>query len=50
MDDSSVSLQAERRQFRARGPVIRMKNASNPHPFRDPDEHGGIFDIDDLPG
>jgi hypothetical protein len=50
MDDSFVILQSERSQFRARGPVIRVKNASNPQTFRDPDEHWGVFDIEDLPG
>src|SRR5664280_52550 len=43
-------LQSERSQFRARGPVIRVENASNPQTFRDLDEHRGVFDIDDLPG
>jgi hypothetical protein len=50
MDDSFVILQSERSQFRARGPVIRVKNASNPQTFRDLDEHRGVFDIDYLPG
>ncbi|MDO8793853.1 MAG: hypothetical protein Q7J25_04455 [Vicinamibacterales bacterium] len=50
MDDSFVILQSERRQFRARGPVIGVKNASNPQTFRDLDEHRGVFDIDYLPG
>ena len=50
MDDFFVILQSERRQFRARGPVIRVKNASNPQTFRDPDKHRGILDIDYLPG
>ena len=45
-----VILQSERSQFRARGPVIRVKNASNPQTFRDLDEHRGVFDIDHLPG
>ncbi len=27
-----------------------MKNASNPHTFRDLDEHRGVFDVDYLPG
>src|ERR1019366_5545988 len=45
-----VILQSERSQFRARGPVIRVKNASNPQTFRDLDEHRGVFDIDYLPG
>jgi len=46
MDDSFVILQSERSQFRARGPVIRVKNASNPQTLRDLDEHRGVFDID----
>jgi hypothetical protein len=50
MDDSFVTPQSKRSQFRARGPVIRVKNAWNPQPFRDLDEHWGIFDIDYLPG
>jgi hypothetical protein len=50
MGDSIVSLQSERCQFRARGPVIRVKNASNPQPFRDLDEHRGVIDIDYLSG
>jgi hypothetical protein len=50
MDDSFVILQSERRQFLARGHVIRVKNASNPQVFRDLDEHRGVFDIDCLPG
>jgi len=50
MDDSIVIPQSERSQFRARGPVIRVKNASNPQTFRDLDEHRGVFDIDYLPG
>ena len=37
MDDSFVIPQSERSQFRARGPVIRVKNASNPQTFRDLD-------------
>jgi hypothetical protein len=32
--------------FAQRGPVIRVKNASNPQTFRDLDEHRGVFDID----
>jgi hypothetical protein len=50
MDDSFVIPQSERRQFRARGAVIRMKNTSNPQPFRDLDEHLCVFDIDYLIG
>jgi hypothetical protein len=50
MDDSFVIQQSERCQFRARGPVIRVQNASNPQTFRDLDEHRGVFDIDDLLG
>jgi hypothetical protein len=50
MDNSFVILQSERSQFRARGPPILVKNASNPQTFRDPDEHRGIFDIEHLPG
>src|SRR5512135_552182 len=50
MDDALVILQSERSQFRAGGPVIRVKNASNPQTFRDLDEHRGVFDIDYLPG
>jgi hypothetical protein len=50
MDDSFVILQSERSQFPARGPVIRVRNASNPQTFRDLDEHRGVFDIDYLPG
>src|SRR5450830_422092 len=50
MSASFVILQSERSQFRARGPVIRVKNASNPQSFRDLDEHRGVFDIDYLPG
>jgi hypothetical protein len=50
MDDSCVILQSERSQLRARGPVIRVKNASNPQTFRDLDEDRGVFDIDCLPG
>src|SRR5512135_2521773 len=49
MDDALVILQSERSQFRAGGPVIRVKNASNPQTFRDLDEHRGVFDIDYLP-
>ena len=43
-------LQSERSQFRARGRVIRVKNAANPQAFRDLDEHRRVFDIDDLLG
>src|SRR5450756_2959066 len=50
VDDSFVILQTERSQFRARGSVIRVKNASNPQTFRDLDEHRGVFDIHYLPG
>ena len=50
MDDFFVIRQSERSQFRARGPVIRVKNASNTQAFRDPDEHRGVFDIDYLSG
>src|SRR5450759_4644974 len=50
MDGSFIILQSERSQFRACGPVIRVKNASNPQSFRDLDEHRGVFDIDYLPG
>jgi hypothetical protein len=49
MADNFVILQSERSQFCARGSVIRVKNASNPQTFRDPDEHRGVFDIDYLP-
>jgi hypothetical protein len=50
MDDAFIVPQSERSQFRARGFVIRVKNASNPQTFRDLDEHRGVFDIDHLPG
>jgi hypothetical protein len=50
MDDSFVILQSERRQFRARGGVIRVKNASNSQTFRDLNEHRGVFDADYVPG
>ena len=50
MDDSFVILQSERSQFRARGLVIRMKNAANSETFCDLDEHRSVFDIDYLPG
>ena len=50
MDDSFVVLQPERSQLRARGPVIRVKNASNPQTCRDLNEHRRVFDIDHLPG
>jgi hypothetical protein len=49
-DTSSVIAQSQQSQFRARGPVIRVENASNPQTFRDLDEHRGVFDIDHLPG
>jgi hypothetical protein len=49
MDVSIATLQSARSQLRARGFVLCMKNASNLQTFRDLDEHGGIFDIDDLP-
>jgi hypothetical protein len=49
MDDSFVILQSKRSQFCARGPVIRVKNASNPQTLRNLDEHRGVFDIDYLP-
>ena len=42
--------QSERGKCRARGPVIRVKNASDPQTFRDLDEYRGVFDIDDLLG
>ena len=48
MDDSVVIPQSERSQLRARRLEIGVKNAANPQAFRDPDEHRGIFDIDDL--
>ena len=50
MNDSFVNLQSERSQFRACGPVIRVKDASNPQTFRDLYEHRSVFDIDYLPG
>ena len=50
MDNSFVILQPERNQFRAGGPVICVKNASNPQTFRDLSEHRGVLDIDHLPG
>jgi hypothetical protein len=50
MEGSFIILQSERSQFRARGLVIRVKNASNPQTFRDLDEHRGVFDIDYLIG
>src|SRR5664280_1761093 len=50
MDDSFANLQSQRSQFRTRGPVIRVKNASNPQTFRDLDEHWGVFDINHLSG
>src|SRR5208337_3159973 len=50
MDGSFVIPQSERSQFLARGPIIRVKNASNPQTFRDLDEHRGVFDIDHLLG
>jgi hypothetical protein len=46
--NSFVIPQSKRNQFRARGAVIRVKNASNPQGFRDLDEHRGVFDIDRL--
>jgi hypothetical protein len=46
MHDSFAILQSQQSQFRARGPVIRVKNAWNPQAFRDLDEHRGVFDID----
>src|ERR1019366_1535258 len=49
MDHSFVILQSERSQFRACGPVIRVRNASNPQTFRDLYEHRGVFDIDYMP-
>jgi hypothetical protein len=49
-DDSLVILQSERSQFRARGAVIRVKNASNPQTFRDLYEHRRVVDIDYLRG
>jgi len=48
--DSFVILQSERSKFRACGPVIRVKNASNPQTFRDLEKHRGVFDIDYLFG
>src|SRR5664279_3590563 len=50
MDDPFVNLQSQRSQFRARGPVIRVKNASNPQTFRYLDEHRGVFDVNYLSG
>ena len=50
MNDAFVILQSERSLFRARGPASRVKKRPNPQTFRDPDEHRGIFDIDDPPG
>src|SRR5664280_906550 len=46
----SFVFQSKRSQFRARGPVIRVKNAAHPQAFGDLDEHWGVFDIDYLPG
>src|ERR1019366_4982721 len=46
----SFVRQSERSEFRAGGPVIRVKDASDPQTFRDLDEHRGVFDIDYLPG
>jgi len=39
----------QRSQFCARGPVIGVKDGSNPQTIRNLDEHRSIFDIDDLP-
>jgi hypothetical protein len=39
-------LQSERSQFRARGHVIRVKNASDPQAFRDLNKHRLVIDID----
>jgi hypothetical protein len=50
MGDSLVIVQSEQSQLGARGPVICMKNASNPQTFRYVDEHGRIVDIDYLLG
>src|ERR1017187_4941524 len=50
MDDSFVILQSQRSQRRARGLVILVSNASNSQPFRNLNEHRGVFDIDHLPG
>ena len=45
---TSVILQPEGSQLRARGLVIRVKNALNPHAFCNLDEQRRVFDIDDL--
>jgi hypothetical protein len=50
MDYSFVILQSERSQFYARGPVIRVKYASNTQTFRNLDKHRGVFDINYLMG
>jgi hypothetical protein len=50
IDDSLVILQSERSQFRARGVVIRVKNASNAQTFRYLDKYLGVVDIDYLIG
>jgi hypothetical protein len=50
MDDSIVTLQTKRSQFRARRPVILVKNASNPQSLGDLHEHGSVLDIEYLPG
>jgi len=49
MDDSFVIMQTERSEFRAGGPEICVKNASNTQPFRYLDEHRRIFDVGYLP-
>src|SRR5271157_2107635 len=43
-------LQSERSQLRASGVVIGVKNASNPQPLRDLDEHRCVFDVQHLAG
>jgi hypothetical protein len=50
MDVFFVILQSERSQPRARRPVIRVKNTSDPQTFGDLEEHRGIFDINHLLG
>jgi hypothetical protein len=46
MDYSFVTLQSARNQFRARGPGIRVKNASNSQTFRDLGQQRAVFDIE----
>ena len=48
--DPFYRVQSQRCQFRARGRVIRVKDAANPQTLRDLDEHPSVFDIDDPLG